>query len=110
MEKTKTLATFAALSQSSRLDAFRLLIRAGSKGMAAGEISEALGVKQNTMSANLSVLFQAGLIRNTREGRSIRYFVDMDGLRGMLGFLMEDCCGGDPDLCRPVLDAIACNC
>ncbi|MBR9652395.1 ArsR/SmtB family transcription factor [Thalassovita aquimarina] len=110
MDKTKTLAAFAALSQASRLDAFRLLVKAGTKGMAAGEISDALGVKQNTMSANLSVLFQAGLVRNAREGRSIRYFVDMDGLRAMLTFLMEDCCGGEPDLCRPVLDAIACDC
>lgn len=110
MDKEKTLAAFAALSQASRLDAFRLLVRAGSAGMAAGEISDALGVKQNTMSANLSVLFQAGLVRNVREGRSIRYFADMDGLRGMLTFLMEDCCGGAPDLCRPVLDTIACDC
>ncbi|MDX1781919.1 MAG: helix-turn-helix transcriptional regulator [Thalassovita sp.] len=110
MDKEKTLAAFAALSQSSRMDAFRLLIKTGARGMAAGEISEALGVKQNTMSANLSVLFQAGLVRNAREGRSIRYFADMDGLRAMLTFLMEDCCGGEPDLCRPVLDAIACDC
>lgn len=110
MDKEKTLAAFAALSQASRLDAFRLLVRAGSAGMAAGEISDALGVKQNTMSANLSVLFQAGLVRNLREGRSIRYFADMEGLRGLLTFLMEDCCGGEPDLCRPVLDSIACEC
>ena len=109
MDKTRTLAAFAALSQSSRLDAFRLLVKAGSKGMAAGEISDVLSVKQNTMSANLSVLFQAGLVRNTREGRSIRYFADMEGLRAMLTFLIEDCCGGEPDLCRPVLDAIACD-
>lgn len=102
------LAAFAALSQSNRLDAFRLLIKAGTEGMAAGEISDTLGVKQNTMSASLSVLHQAGLVRNMREGRSIRYFVDMQGLRGLLGFLMEDCCGGNPDLCRPILDDIAC--
>jgi len=109
MDKNRALAAFAALSQSSRLDAFRRLIKAGRTGMAAGEISGALGVKQNTMSANLSLLFQAGLVRTIREGRSIRYFADMDGLRAMLAFLMEDCCGGDPDLCRPVLDALACE-
>ncbi|WP_321830027.1 metalloregulator ArsR/SmtB family transcription factor [Thalassovita sp.] len=108
MDKMIALSAFAALSQANRLDAFRLLIKAGSDGMAAGEISDALGVKQNTMSASLSVLHQAGLVRNSREGRSIRYFVDMQGLRGLLGFLMEDCCGGNPDLCRPILDDIAC--
>ena len=110
MDKTKALDSFAALGQDTRLEAFRLLVKAGDKGMAAGEIADALGVKQNTMSANLSVLFQAGLVRNTREGRSIRYFADFDGLRGLLGFLMEDCCGGNPDVCRPVLETLTCSC
>ncbi len=108
MDRNRALAAFAALSQPTRLDVFRLLIRAGENGMAAGEIAEALGVRQNTMSANLSVLHQAGLVRNTREGRSIRYFADLDGARGLLGFLMEDCCGGNPDLCQPFISKIAC--
>ncbi|MFY0679202.1 MAG: helix-turn-helix transcriptional regulator [Thalassovita sp.] len=110
MDKSNTLAAFAALSQDSRLEAFRLLVKAGKDGLAAGEISEALNIKQNTMSSNLSILFQAGLVRNVREGRSIRYYADMDGLRGMLTFLMEDCCGGQPELCRPVLETLACDC
>lgn len=76
--------------------------------MLAGQISEALEVRQNTMSANLSILAQSGLIRNEREGRNIRYFADMDGMGGLLAFLMEDCCGGRPELCQPVIDEIAC--
>lgn len=110
MDKRSALAAFAALSQSTRLDVFRLLIRAGAAGMPAGEIGETLGVRQNTMSANLSVLTQAGLIRNAREGRSIRYFADMEGMCGLLVYLMEDCCGGRPELCQPVIDEIACAC
>lgn len=110
MDKENALDAFAALGQPTRLDVFRLLIKAGADGMSAGEISESLGVRQNTMSANLSVLTRAGLIRNRREGRSIRYFADMEGLRGLLAFLMEDCCGGHPDLCRPVIDELACGC
>ncbi len=62
------------------------------------------------MSANLSVLTQAGLIRNVREGRSVRYFADMDGIRGLLAFMMEDCCGGRTELCQPVINEIACDC
>ena len=110
MDKLKALAAFSALSQSTRLDAFRLLVRAGADGMTAGDIATRLQVKQNTMSANLSVLTQAGLLRNTREGRSIRYFADLDGMRGLLGFLMEDCCGGNPKLCQPLIQEIACTC
>lgn len=108
MDKNDALNAFSALSQPTRLDVFRLLVKAGDEGMLAGQISEALEVRQNTMSANLSILVQSGLIRNEREGRSIRYFADMDGMRGLLAFLMEDCCGGRPELCQPVIDEIAC--
>ena len=108
MEKKTALASFGALSQETRLDVFRLLVKAGSDGMLSGEIGDALDVKANTMSANLAVLLAAGLVRNERQGRSIRYFANMDGMRSLLGFLMEDCCGGRPEECRPVLESIAC--
>ncbi len=110
MDKTAALDAFSALSQPTRLDVFRLLVKAGDKGMLAGNISDALEVRQNTMSANLSILNQSGLIRNERQGRSIRYFADMEGMSGLLAFLMEDCCGGRPELCQPVIDEIACAC
>lgn len=110
MDKKNTLDALAALGQETRLDVFRLLVRAGGDGMLAGEIAEHLDVRQNTMSTNLSILLQAGLIRNLREGRAVRYFADMDGVHGFLAFLMEDCCGGRPELCKPVIDQIACRC
>lgn len=110
MDITIARDAFAALGQSTRLDVFRLLIAAGKTGMSAGDIGEALGVRQNTMSANLAILTRAGLIRNEREGRVVRYFADMEGLRGLLAFLMEDCCGGRANLCRPVLDELAGAC
>lgn len=107
MDLQRAQSALAALSQKSRLEAFRLLIKAGPEGMQAGEIGDALHVRQNTMSANLSILLRAGLVRNQREGRVIRYYADFDGIRGLLGFLMEDCCGGRSEQCAPVLDAIA---
>jgi len=110
MDKSHALNALSALGQDTRLDAFRLLVRAGAAGLAAGEIAEALGVRQNTLSNNLSILLAAGLVRNEREGRSVRYFTDFDGVRGLLGFLMEDCCAGRPELCQPVIDKIACAC
>jgi ArsR family transcriptional regulator, arsenate/arsenite/antimonite-responsive transcriptional repressor len=110
MDINKALSAFAALSQSTRLEALRLLIKAGPAGLAAGEIGEALSVRQNTMSANLSVLTQAGLVRHEREGRSIRYFADYDTMRGLIGFLMKDCCGGKPELCADILTEVSCGC
>ena len=87
MDSQNALDAFAALSQSTRLDVFRLLIKAGETGMSAGEVGDTLGVRQNTMSANLSILARSGLIRSERQGRSIRYFADMDGVRGLLAKL-----------------------
>jgi len=107
MDEIQALDAFNALSQSTRLDVFRLLIKAGETGMSAGEIGDTLGVRQNTMSANLSILTRSGLIRNEREGRNIRYFADMEGMRGLLAFLLEDCCGGRPELCQPVINELA---
>ncbi|MGR3465392.1 ArsR/SmtB family transcription factor [Limimaricola sp.] len=101
MEQTDAITALAALAQPSRLDAFRLLVKAGPGGLAAGEIAEALGARQNTMSANLSVLHGAGLVDSRREGRSIRYFARMERVGALVGFLVEDCCGGQPELCRP---------
>ena len=109
MDINSALGAFGALSQKTRLEVFRLLINAGPEGMSAGDIGEALGVRQNTMSANLSVLLQAGLVRNEREGRSIRYYADLDGTRELLTFLVADCCGGHPELCAQVMETIACR-
>ena len=108
MEKSDALTALAALSQPMRLDAFRLLVKAGPDGLLAGDIATALDVRANTLSANLAVLLNAGLVTNTREGRGIRYRADMERMGTLLAFLMEDCCGGHPDLCRPVLAELSC--
>ncbi|WP_299428654.1 metalloregulator ArsR/SmtB family transcription factor [uncultured Shimia sp.] len=109
MDMTSALTAFSALSQQTRLETFRLLVTTGDAGMSAGEIAEALDVRQNTLSANLSVLLQSGLVRNQREGRVIRYFADTDGMRGLLEFLLEDCCGGQPELCQPLIEDLTCG-
>lgn len=109
MDKLNALTAFAALSQETRLDVFRLLIEAGETGLVAGDIAERLDVKQNTLSANLSVLLNAGLVKNQREGRAIRYFANTEGLQGLLGFLLQDCCGGRPELCQPLIADLTCT-
>jgi DNA-binding transcriptional ArsR family regulator len=81
--------------------------------MAAGALAEALGTRPNTLSSALALLQSAGLVSSERQGRSIRYAARMAGVRDLLGFLLEDCCGGRPELCRPALDGLAltrCGC
>ena len=100
---------FAALGQPTRLKIFRVLIAAGSRGIVAGDIGEMLGVRQNTLSNNLSSLVNVGLIRNQREGRSIRYFADFDGMSQLLGYLLHDCCGASRTACEALIDDIVCT-
>ncbi|CAN0655022.1 helix-turn-helix transcriptional regulator [Nitratireductor sp. OM-1] len=110
MQKSEAIDALAALGQETRLDVFRLLVRTGPEGLPAGEVAARLGVVQNTASAHLKVLAQSGMIRAEREGRVIRYKADMTGFRDLLSFLMEDCCNGNPDLCRPAIEAATCHC
>ena len=110
MDKRNALAALSALGQDTRLEVFRLLVRAGSDGVAAGEIASRLGTVQNTMSTHLKVLDNARLVRAERDGRTIRYIADMTGFRDLLAYLMEDCCNGSPDLCQPVIEALTCRC
>lgn len=108
MEKSDAVSALSALAHDTRIDVFRLLIRAGSEGVPAGQIADRLNIRANTLSNNLNILSAAGLITSLREGRSVRYHANVTGMRALLGFLMEDCCGGRPDLCQPILDQIAC--
>jgi DNA-binding transcriptional ArsR family regulator len=110
MDGRSALEALAALGQETRLDIFRLLVRAGPRGIPVGEIAARLGTVQNTTSAHLKVLTHAGLIRPERDGRVVRYLSDMTGFRNLLAFLMEDCCNGKPELCRPIIDAVTCAC
>lgn len=113
MESSIAVQMLSALGQEARLAIFRLLVKAGAGGVAAGEIARTLNVLPNSLSANLNVLSRAGLITSRREGRSIIYSADYGAMSGMLGFLLDDCCGGAPEICAPlgaiVAKAAACD-
>jgi DNA-binding transcriptional ArsR family regulator len=103
MESQGAVGALAALAHPARLEVFRLLVRAGPEGMAAGEIARATASLPNTLSANLNVLAGAGLVSSRREGRSIIYAAGYERMRELLAFLMEDCCGGKAEICAPLL-------
>lgn len=105
MDITAAVSQLSALAQEGRLAAFRLLVRAGHDGLPAGEIASALGTVQNTLSAQLSVLSQAGLVRSERRGRSIIYFASYDTVSQLIIYLMEDCCQGRAEIRESVLTA-----
>ena len=90
MELAAAVLSFSALGHQPRLEVFRLLLRAGAVGMAAGEIARKTGARQNTLSSNLSILAAAGLIAPRREGRSIIYSAVNERIGDLVAFLMED--------------------
>ena len=110
MDSSAAILALGALAQGTRLDGFRLLVQAEPDGLAAGEIAQRLDVPQNTMSAHLSVLTRAGLVRAERRGRLVIYRADLDGLRSLTLFLVKDCCGGRAELCAPLIAELTPSC
>lgn len=97
------MLALAALAQPTRLETFRLLVRHEPDGHAAGEIAAELAVPANTMSTHLGILSRAGLVTAERRSRSIIYRADLDRLRELVLFLLNDCCQGRADLCGPLI-------
>lgn len=102
MESELAIKRLSALAQEGRLSVFRLLVKAGPDGIAAGEIAQALELPQNTLSAQLTILANAGLVASRRAGRSIIYSANYGEMSELLAYLMEDCCQGRPEVCAPL--------
>ena len=94
MKADSAIEALAALAQEHRLALFRLLVRAGDKGLAAGAIAEALGVPNSSLSFHLAQLRNAGLILQERQHRSLIYRANYAAMNALVGYLMENCCAG----------------
>ena len=99
MRSPAAVEALGALAQEHRLALFRLLIQAGEDGMPAGAIAEKLGVPNSSLSFHLAHLTRAGLIQQRRQGRSLIYTADYAAMNALVGYLMENCCGGA--ICAP---------
>lgn len=102
MEELQAIRALAALAHESRLRIFRLLTRHGTAGLAAGRIAEQLGLPAATLSFHIKELSNAGLVLDRRDGRSVIYSLNAAGMQTFLSFLLDDCCGGQPELCGPL--------
>lgn len=92
MESAAIVEALAALAHPSRLEVFRLLVRRGPEGYAAGDVGERLGIPGPTLSFHLKELSQAGLIESRREGRFLFYTASMERMGTLVAFLTENCC------------------
>ena len=99
MHPGAVVTSLSALAQEHRLAVFRLLVQSGEPGMAAGQIAEALGLPNSSLSFHLAQLHRAGLIAQERQSRSLIYRADYSAMNALLAYLTENCCGGAP--CAP---------
>lgn len=103
MDNKDAVTALAALAQESRLAAYRLLVQAGPAGLAASRIADALGMPPSSLSFHLKELSHAKLIVPRQEGRFVIYAAQFDTMNALVGFLTENCCGGEP--CPPACKA-----
>lgn len=102
MEMPHAVSALSALAHEGRLTIFRELVQAGPEGLAAGEVSRRVGIAPNTLSASLTILAHASLVSSRRDGRSVIYTAAYERMSELLGFLVQDCCQGRPEVCAPL--------
>ncbi len=106
MNEEKAIESFAALAHESRLAVFRLLVREEPGGLPVGKISRRLDIVPSTLSGHLGVLKRAGLLKSTRHQREIHYAANLEGIGGLIRFMLKDCCRGQVENCDAILSLI----
>jgi ArsR family transcriptional regulator, arsenate/arsenite/antimonite-responsive transcriptional repressor len=101
IDQTSAVAALAALAQASRLAVFRLLVESAPDGALPGEIAARLDIPANTLSFHLKTLLHAGLVSAEQQGRTIRYRANVGQMQALVGYLTDNCCGGDIAQCAP---------
>jgi len=104
METSQAIEALSALAQETRLRVYRLLVEAGPQGLPAGRIGEELDLPPATLSFHLAHLARAGLARSRQEGRFIIYCADFQNMNALVGYLTENCCGGQS--CAPAVKPV----
>jgi DNA-binding transcriptional ArsR family regulator len=105
MTEDQAIEALGAIAQSHRMRMLKLLMRAGPSGLSAGQIGERLDLAPSKVSFHIAQLDRAGLLRSWRVQRHIYYAVEIEGMRALLAYLTEDCCGGNPAICGGLVDA-----
>ncbi|MEJ7808307.1 MAG: metalloregulator ArsR/SmtB family transcription factor [Telluria sp.] len=96
MDTKNALAALTAVAQESRLAVFRLLVRAGTSGLAASKIADHLGIAPSSLSFHLKELAHAGLVTQRQDGRFVIYSANFDTMNALIAFMTENCCAGNP--------------
>ena len=98
MEEKDIVKALAALAQPNRLQIFRTLVMTGKEGTTPGALADALEVPAATLSFHLKELLNAGLVSQERNGRHLIYRAEYKQMNGVLSYLTDNCCHGEPCL------------
>jgi DNA-binding transcriptional ArsR family regulator len=99
MKPTDVVKALSALAQESRLAVFRLLVKRGPEGFTPGVMAQKLDIAAPTLSFHLKELQNAGLVTVRREGRFLFYSTRFDRMKGLVGFLTDECCSQADEAC-----------
>jgi ArsR family transcriptional regulator, arsenate/arsenite/antimonite-responsive transcriptional repressor len=108
LDESAALKALAALAQTQRLRAFRALVVAGPDGLTPGAMAEHLGVAPSALSFHLKELTYSGLVTSEARGRNLIYRANFSQMNGLLGYLTEHCCGGQPCGADAVAACVVC--
>ena len=99
MNSKRAVEALAALAHTHRLSVYRMLVEAGPEGLNAGTIAARLKVPSSSLTFHVQSLHRAGLVSAERRSREVIYVADFDAMNGLVGYLTENCCGGNPSAC-----------
>jgi DNA-binding transcriptional ArsR family regulator len=105
VKANEAVTALGAVAHEHRLAIYRMLVKRGPPGLAAGEIAARLELPPSSLTFHLQQLRHAGLVTPHRLGRQIIYAADYAAMNGLVAYLTENCCGGAN--CAPACEPAA---
>lgn len=100
LSRDQVAEAFAALGSEVRLAILRALVRAGEAGLSVGALQDRLAIAGSTLSHHLRALIAAGVLEQTRDGRTLICRARYDRIRQLAGFLVSECCADAIEMAR----------
>ena len=97
MDRALAARCLSELGNLTRLDVYRLLVRAGPEGLNIREIQTRLDIPASTLAFHLRGLVNAGLVLQQKSGREIVCRAHHRQVNAVIEFLREKCCAGFED-------------
>jgi DNA-binding transcriptional ArsR family regulator len=92
MKLEKAARQLEALGSPTRLQIYRMLVRAGDGGLPVGRLQTRLGIAASTLSHHLHRLILTGLVTQERQATTLICRANYPAMHALLGFLADECC------------------